>query len=89
MSLELHWAVVVAVLLMSSVSCAVLLRRSMARTCVACGHDPAIHRVGGCDGLIGDSTPCGCESFVPPASPRRPAARSEPPRVDRQIRKAS
>jgi hypothetical protein len=94
MSLELHWTVVVVVLLVSGVSSAVLLRRSMARTCVACGHGPATHRAAGCDGLIGDSVPCGCESFVPPSSvppssPRRPVARSEQSRIDRQTRKAS
>jgi hypothetical protein len=89
MSLELHWTVMVVVLLVSGVSSAVLLRRSMARTCVACGHGPATHRVGGCDSLIGDSVPCGCESFTPPSPSPRPIARSAPPRVHRHIRKAS
>jgi hypothetical protein len=91
MSPEPHWTLVVVILLVSGVSSALLLRRSMARTCVACGHARSTHRVGGriCDGLIGDWAPCGCESFVPAASRPRPVARSEPPRIERQIRKAS
>jgi hypothetical protein len=91
MSPEPHWTVVVVILLVSAVSGALLLRRSIAQTCRACGHARSAHRVGGhiCDGLIGDWAPCGCESFVPAASTHRPLTRGEPPRVDQQIRKAS
>jgi hypothetical protein len=89
MSLEPYWSVVVVVLLVSSVFSAVLLRRSMARTCATCGHGPSTHRAPGCESLIGDCVPCGCESFVPATSPADPTARREPPRINRQIRKAS
>jgi hypothetical protein len=91
MSPEPHGTLVIVILLVSGVSSALLLRRSMARTCVECGHTRSTHRVGGhrCDGLIGDWATCGCEAFVPAASTRPPVVRREPPRADRETRKAS
>jgi hypothetical protein len=91
MSLEPHWTVVVLILLVSALASGLLLRRSIGRACVECGHARSIHRDDGrsCDGLIGDWARCGCESFVPAAPPPRSVPRREPPRADRQIRKAS
>jgi hypothetical protein len=91
MSPEPHWTLVVVILLVSGLSGALLVRWSIAQTCRACGHGRSTHRVGGhvCDGLIGDWATCDCESFVPPAAPRRPVARKNRPTADRPLRKAS
>jgi hypothetical protein len=88
MSLDPSWTLLVVVLL-SGASSAFLLRRFRAKTCTECGHGWTTHRSGGCDSLIGDCAPCGCESFIPAASTRRPVARRESPIAAPKIRKAS